>query len=293
MKIHVCFGINDCFCQHCAATIASILYNSDFKDDYVVHIISDYISDKNKQRFKQLKSIRKFKLDFIKVDSSEYCNLNVDNSLGSSAFYRFKAFNLKGIDKILYLDVDTIVRRNIAELYKTNVDGYFCAGAEDLVAPRNIKDFNLSPTTTFINSGMILINVKYSREHNAFGLLQDFVSSYWDRAWNDQAIINRVFQNKILPVDITWNYTPYPSMYKDQKHFEELRNNPAIIHYIGFRKPWNPMYDVHLKSEYFKYLYLTPWYEQFILQYKVEQNDLIYGAISEIKDYLSKSFSAK
>ena len=62
-----------------------------------------------------------------------------------------------------------IVRKDIAELYEIDVNDYYCAGAEDLVAPRKIQEYNMAPDTNYINAGVMLLNLKYCREHNVSG----------------------------------------------------------------------------------------------------------------------------
>lgn len=283
MQINICFGISDNYCQHCACTIASILYNSNPKDKYNFYIISGYISEMNKKNFEMLKHLRNFNITFLEVNVDEYLNLDVNNQLGPSSFFRFKAFELFDFDKIIYLDVDLIVRKDIAQLYETDIEGYYCAGAEDLVAPRKIKEYNLSPDTNYINAGVMLLNLKYCKENNVPEMLSDFLSQPWDRQWNDQDILNYLFQNKIKFVDIKWNCTYYASMYKNQEYFHQMAKDPSIIHYIGYAKPWLAGMRPHLKSDYFKYLKMTPWFDDFMLGYQLEENSLILSRLDELK----------
>ncbi len=286
MQINVCFGINDNYCQHCACTIASILYNSNPKDKYNFHIISDYISEINKQKLESLKYIRDFKLNIHQVNVDDYLNLDVNNQLGPSSFFRFKAFELFDFDKVIYLDVDLIVRKDIAELYEIDVNDYYCAGAEDLVAPRKIQEYNMAPDTNYINAGVMLLNLKYCREHNVSEMLKVFLSGTWEIQWNDQDILNYLFQHKIKFVDIKWNCTYYTSLYKDQEYFHRMAKDPSIIHYISFAKPWIAGMNPHLKLDYFKYLRLTPYYNEFMPLYQMEENSLVLSKLDEIKSLI-------
>lgn len=287
MNINICFGINNDYCQHCGVTIASILYNSNTKDNYNFFIITDYLSEENISLLEQLKSIRRFKLNVLTISAKEFQDLKVNNDLGASTFFRFKAFELLKCRKVIYLDCDIVVRKDIAELYNTNIDGYYCAGVEDVVAPVMIETLGLSPTTLYINAGVMLINLKYCKENKVPERLKEFVTQTWQRAWNDQEIINYIFQNGIKGVDYTWNCMyGYINHYKDTAHFAEVAKSPAIIHYITKKKPWVPGMAPYMKADYFRYLRLTPWFLDFTFAYQIEEQALIFKKLDEIKKQL-------
>ena len=69
-------------------------------------------------------------------------------------------FSIKEVDKILYLDSDIIVRHDIANLFSNNIDDYCIAGVEDIVGKLLIDRYKLSSTTTYLNSGVMLLNLK-------------------------------------------------------------------------------------------------------------------------------------
>lgn len=286
MEINICFGINNEYCQHCACTMASILYNSNPQDKYHFYIITNYISQFNRECLKSLNYIRKFKTTFIYIDKGEFANLDVNNNLGTSTFFRFKALQISKIKKLIYLDVDIIVRKDIAELYNENVDNYYFAGVEDIIAPVNKKDYDISPESNYVNAGVLLFNMEYCRKNNALNKLMNFIHSPWDKKWNDQHIINYVFQNKIKLVDITWNHMYcYTNYYDLGDYYHDLKNKSAIIHFITEKKPWLPQYDVINAEEYFKYLKMTPYYKQFIYDYKF---DAILHELKTIKSMLKE-----
>jgi len=284
MEINICFGINDNYCQHCACTIASILYNSKPGDNYNFYIISDYISEVNKKNFESLKYLRNFKITYLIINPDEFKDLNTNNTLDTSTFFRFKAIELLQCDKVLYLDADIIVRKDIKELFETDVDGYFCAGVEDILNPFLKEKYKLSPTTLYINAGVMLINLKFCKEQNVSKRISEFLTSTWEMQWGDQDIINFIWQDGIKGVDLTWNCMYcYNNYYEDKNYYHRMAKNPAIVHYITGCKPWIPGASPHLKTEYFKYLKMTPWFDDFMLKYQLEENALILNKLDELK----------
>lgn len=288
MQINICFGISDNYCQHCACTIASILYNSNPKDKYNFYIISDYISDMNKKNFELLKHLRKFNITFLEVNVDEYLNLDVNNQLGPSSFFRFKAFELLNCNKVIYLDADVIVRKDIGELFKTDIDGYYCAGVEDILNPYLKEKYNISSTSLYINAGVMLINLKYCRKNNVAQKIQEFLKTPWEIQWGDQDIINYIWQNGIKSVDLSWNCAYcYNNYYENKEYYHQMAKDPAIIHYITERKPWKPGMNPHLKTDYFKYLKMTPWFDDFMLGYQLEENSMILSKLDELKHLIT------
>jgi len=289
MQINVCFGFDNDYSQHCAAVIASILYNSNKDDTYVFHIISDYISDENKEKFYLLKKIKDCSIKYYKISTKEFENLNTKNKLPSSAFYRFKLFDILKINKVIYLDCDTIVRKDISELYKTNIKDYYCAGVEDIVGKTLKKRYSLSETSTYINSGVILINLKLCKEDKIYDKLIDFIDVPLNGLYGDQDILNIIVQEKVKTLDLKWNCMyKYHTEYDDKTYYNNAAKDPAIIHYISIYKPWIPGKYSYLKKDYFKYLKLTPYYNDFIFDYQIEENTYICSKLDEIYELIEK-----
>lgn len=263
-KINICFGINNEYSQHAGCVMASILANSNRKDNYHFYIISNLISDENKLNFDKLKRIRDFEITFCNIDEKELANINL-NHLGTSALYRLKCFDVIPEDKVLYLDADIIVRHNIEPLYSIELGNYLSAGVEDLVAPKIKEKLGLDSNAFCINSGVLLFNLKECRKTNYKKILFDYLSN--QEIGDDQESLNYTMQSKIKPVDITWNYTYYVNMYDDQEHHKNVGLDPSILHFLGPKKPWIPIFNPIGRSEYFKYLKLTPWYSRSMIQY--------------------------
>lgn len=282
MEINICFGIDNNFCQHCGVTIASILLNSNPEDNYNINIITDYISQENIKALESLKRIRPFELHVHTISIDEYKKLNYNARLGIATFYRWKAFEVLDYDKVLYLDSDIIVRRDIAELYKTDIDGYFCAGAEDIIAPAMINELKMEKNSLYINAGVMLINLDYARTNNSAEKFIKFLNNPWERECHDQEILNYLFQGEIKYFDITWNCMIGYVNYYDKKHYNEVCKNPAIVHFITDKKPWIPGTAPAYKTQYFMYLKYTPWFQDYMLAYQLEEQSLILKKLNDL-----------
>lgn len=293
MDINIGFGINNDFCQHCACSIASILANANPNDNYNFYIIYNEISEKNISNFYKLKRIKPFNIKFIHINPSEYTKYAKFSSVNQSSFFRFKLFSIKDVDKILYLDSDIIVRKDIKDLFSTNIDKYYIGGAKDILFESLKKQYNLSKNSIYINAGVLLINVKRTREVDMFEKVSAFNTLFKNYQYSDQDIINHAFQEQIAEFDITYNYCfPYKSEY-NHDYYYSISQDPSIVHYISNNKPWEPASTCYMKSEYFKYLKLTPYYKDFIDIYRIEENIAILNKLNNLNNKFDNIFIKK
>ena len=287
MIINIGFGINDEFCQHCACAMASVLRNSDKSDEYNFYIVSEQLSDENINNLEKLKKIRDFNINYIPIDINEFEEISKLSLIDKSAFYRFKLFSLEEPDKILYLDSDVIVRKDIKSLYERDIEKYCIAGAKDIQWKSLKKDYSLSSKSIYINSGVMLINTKRTRKIDLQSKILEFAAKFKDMYYGDQDIINYIFQEKILDFDIKYNYSyPYINEYDDD-YYNSRAKDPTIVHYITDEKPWKPGTTVYMKSEYFKYLKYTSYFKYFMPIYQIEENVFIINKLKEIMELAS------
>ena len=290
MQINIGLCINDSYSQHSGVLMASILSQASEEDSYKFYIVTDYISEDNRAKFEQLKSIKDFELEYIEVKNEDYENIRGGKHLHISQFYRLALLKLEAVDKLLYLDSDTICLHDIRELYETDIENYAMAGAEDIMGRRMKQKYCLHPMATYVNSGVLLLNLKETRKVDIFAILNNLPETFVAGDFGDQDIINHVFQDKILPVDIKWNYSyPFATTYFDVEYYQSIQNNPYIIHWITDIKPWKPNVRVaHKYEEYFKYLKLTPWNNKdFYIDYLIRGNTEIMSNIRTLLEHFN------
>lgn len=286
MQINIGFGINDKYCQHCAVTIASILANANDNDKYKFYIVYNKLSDENKTIIENLKNIKPFQVEYIKVEMSDFIDFAQYSKIDISSFFRIKLFTLEGVDKILYMDSDVIVRTDIGELYKQNLGSNYIGGAKDILWQTLKKRYKLTENSIYVNAGVLLINTKKARELDIPTLTKSFCDSFGNLEYSDQDVINYMCQEKIFEFDIRWNYCyPFVNEY-EQQYYNSIASNPCCIHYITNNKPWNPGNNCFMKNEYFKYLKMTPFYKEVVDAYMLEEHSIILARL----EVLNKKF---
>ncbi|MBQ5327283.1 MAG: glycosyltransferase family 8 protein [Oscillospiraceae bacterium] len=212
--------------------------------------------------YKNIKS-ENIVLHDIKVDDSMLRDAPVTDRYPLEMYYRIFAskFLPENLDKILYLDPDLVVLKNLSELYNTELADNFYAAASHVSRPlQKFNEIRLQMDTKgpYINSGVMLMNLKLLRRK------QDFVRvfEYIDKNKNvlflpDQDIISAVYSEKIITVDpyiynMTERMLHSPKSIKNCIDAEWVDKNSAIIHYCGRNKPWKCNYTGCL-DKYYRY----------------------------------------
>lgn len=259
---------NDAYAQHAAVMLAS-LFETTPNIPFNVYLLTDGISKNNAsklgshcRRYGNLLKIIDCNLVSLGLQGLNYSNWNliiylklfIANLLPSTA------------DRCLFLDVDMIVNHNIKELYESDLCGSIIAGCQDTpVAESKRKKLGLSMDDIFINSGVMIMDLKKWRDSNL-----DNVSIFLKRnksiLTNDQDAIALLFKGniKILATN-KWNATTFffhqtpnvqPKFYDE---IEAIRKDPWIIHFCFPVKPWFRECKHPYRKLYDKYRYLTPY----------------------------------
>lgn len=156
--------------------------------------------------------------------------------------------------RIVYLDVDMLICRDLGELFDLNLHGNIAAAVPEGDRTRftDLADCGWPENaTTYYNNGTMVIDLDaYRREHVAERIVE------WCRKYKDVAIRadqdaqNVVFGARTMPIHPKWNYndgwlarlartSPFGGRFRGHRRREILEAvlSPGIIHYIS-RKPW-------------------------------------------------------
>lgn len=196
------------------------------------------------------------------------------------------------INKVLYLDCDIIIVDNLTQLWNEDLSS-FAVGAVPDFENNNVSFTNrlgYDIEYGYFNSGILLINLKYWREHDITEHFLNCIKTSQDKLYyHDQDVLNIEFhqQKKELPIRYNFQTT---FLFKEglrriclkfYKQIDEAVKKPCIIHFTE-DKPWysntsNPM------REYFdKYLSLTIWNGK----PKLDQKESLRGKLSHLYHYI-------
>lgn len=116
----ICFCINNNYVKHCCVTISSILNHNPYFFDF--HVLSSDITDESKQLLSEVS--KPSKITFHEVDIKKFKKLKLNiGYISIETYFRYLIPTaIHEVDKILYLDVDTIIKGDISDLFKTDIE---------------------------------------------------------------------------------------------------------------------------------------------------------------------------
>lgn len=256
-RIHVAYSTDDTYAQFVGVSVCSLFENKETHTPIDVFILDGGIGDENKSKLNALSEKYGFTLHFIVIDTDLFAWFRLDKHLTQATYYRLVLPDLlPGLNKVLYLDSDIIVKSDISELYATDITDYSLAAVEQYGQHR-WKALHMAKGTKYFNAGVMLINMQQRREQQLSASILAFIQKHHNGLNNhDQDALNAVLQGNWLSLPLKYNYmTLLPKIYPVNYH--EWDKTISIVHYTRL-KPWNYLCTNPLKKEYFRYLALTP-----------------------------------
>lgn len=160
-----------------------------------------------------------------------------------SACYRlFLPDILTTYDKVIYLDVDTSVCRDLGDLYSVDLGDDLLGAAIDVVNSSSRPDYaewarghGFTEWDTYVNTGVLLLNLKAFRKDKLLDLLLPIAveASKW---FCNQDALNFVCKGRIAPLDPRWNVQLGDYCLKEQ--IALTGDEMWVAHFTGSQKPW-------------------------------------------------------
>lgn len=302
--MNILYTLNDKFIPQVAASICSVCENNKHLDKINFFIISNGITDINKAKLTEFIKGYNRKITIKELgDINQYFDFEFDTTgWNSIVIVRLilDKFLPDDIEKILYLDGDTIVRGSLKELWNTNIEkDVLAASIEPTVDKKRKNELGLQKYP-YYNSGVLLINLKKWREQGISSKIVEFYRLNNERMFApDQDAINCYLKEQICTIspkynfyNIFYNYTysflcklMKPVEYISKELYQDAVKEPIIIHYLGEERPWRKGNQHRYRDDYIKYLLITPWKET-----KGEEGWKLYFFCFYIFNFFTKPF---
>lgn len=268
MTIPIFYTISDNYTPYAAVSIKSLIDHADDKKDYTITLLVQEITDEHKKALENLATSNvHINIFHINDEMVQPIHQGEENYLRGqfftmSIFYRLFIPELfLEYDKCVYLDADTIINADIAQLYETDIKDNMFASCPDLsirympLLQEYIKECQgIFPPEKYINNGVIVFNMKAFRDKKFIDKFYYLMNKYhFDNVDPDQAYMNEICEDKIYHLDKEWDAMPNESIPEIQ--------NPKIVHYNLFFKPWH-FKDVQYGDYFWNVAKTTEFYDQ-------------------------------
>jgi len=238
-------------------SLGSLIRSNSVEKIEKVYIFIDFDKTLLERRIKNILSKNKFEvIEFNEeslIEIQKELILTLHNHISLAAYYRLfiSEYLPKEIKKIIYLDCDTVILKELISLYEINIENHLFGAILDNPHSTTFflkNQFHLNDDRYF-NSGVLLMNLQLIRSTEFLSKCILFIKKSFSKfVYQDQDVINIVASGKIKELEYQFNYmSPF---FK----FKTLQE-PAIIHYAGIVKPWNNKSALITNQSYDFYYY--------------------------------------
>ncbi len=276
--VAVVFACDNDFFINLVVCIRSLLQNASEGNVYDLVVLTNDLSPGNEGMLQQMVqgranvSLRVYDVSHL---SEKYAleSLETGRRLTVTTYYRFFIPELMpDYDKVLYLDGDTVVMEDMAEVFKNDISQYYAAAVRDYNIIRDMSPsfsryvgevLGMADRSRYFNAGVLLLNLALIR--------RDFSTAYLCRSaetrgrkHHDQDVLNSLFYGRVLYLGARYNvFWLNRAFYFDLPDADQIIRHPAIIHYAGGMKPYRKNGAFRREASfYWKYAAETPYYPE-------------------------------
>ena len=271
--IHIAVVTDENYLSHSCVLIASILGTAKSGVRYHFHLIyAQPFANESQKKLEMFEKQKKINIIRHRIDKARFDNMRLPIAhISQAMYYRFLLPSLipESVDKVLYLDGDIVVTRDLAELFSTDLGTHYAA-----VVMQQKTRWCVPPAAGYFNSGMLLLNLQKMRDDDIERKLFEYEAQVRNKLEApDQDVLNAVFKGNVLWLPFKWNMMTLNNRYLIHfrhvaettkictvKEIEEDIANPAVIHFNCEQKPWNTNNDY--TSLYWKWAKKTPFYNK-------------------------------
>lgn len=270
-----------------------------------IFILENNMSDENKQKLEQVCREYAYPIHFIDVTSkiNQLIQDGMVTGHKSAEGLSYATYGRLFIDRVLpddvervvYIDCDTLVMGDIGPLFKMNLEGKSIALACDLCRLEYRKVIKIPLDSKYYSAGVMVIDLKRWQDNKCgiriFSRIAEGKGQY---PLVDQDLLNVVCKDEIFQLELQYNFLSQCVLYNyaglckvyrigeknyySKEQFDAAQKNPIIYHFSGntLCRPWYSNSRHPMKEIYDAYYYKSPWSKReqvkfdLPLQYKVQ-----------------------
>lgn len=262
--IHLALAFDRNFIIPFHVLLVSIFANNS-KYQVILHVVAEDLEEKERADIVLFVEKNNANIYFYSIEKNvvrQFILLTDAPHVTAATYYRLYIPELVpgDINRLLYLDTDTIVNGELGALYKTLLGPYPVAAVSDskiLTRP----DLGIHKNGGYFNAGVLLINLKEWKRQRISEKTIEYLNDFSDKlVLGDQDALNFVLANNWYKLCRGYNVTFYdiPNRLKRQ-NFEAYLNEKVIIHYTTQNKPWLLTCTNRLRYLYRYYFQRSPY----------------------------------
>ena len=264
-SIPVFYACDDNFVKYTIVSLQSMMEHASKDRTYEIHVLHTNISEEMQQKMYTMQN-ENFTVQFDNV--TEYLHeiqekLPLRDYYSKTTYFRlFIAEMFPKLDKAVYIDSDTVVLGDIAQLYDYELgDSYVGACNEQVMIQEDVYGTYVEKVlgverNNYFNAGMLVINCEQFRKNQVLRQFIELLLTYNFVVTQDEDYLNLICHNKVCWLPQKWNVEVFGTIPCPE---EEI----CVLHYIMVSKPWHYR-DCRLQQYFWDSAKKTSVYEEIV-----------------------------
>nr|MDP9177253.1 glycosyltransferase family 8 protein [Gemmatimonadota bacterium] len=215
-------------------------------------------------------------VEWMTVDPAVYSGVPLWGRMPVSTYYKLAVADTLPADvhKAIWLDCDLLVTADLASLWDVDLNGSHLRAAQDSIVPLVSSPFGVAAyrvlgiprDAKYFNAGVMVLDLDRWRADRIPQQVLDYLRRFHDSVYFwDQEGLNAVLAGKWEELDPRWNCNAsIPRARRARRAIAgkgslQANQQPWIVHWAGYLKPWKYPGGDPERLLYFKYLDMTPW----------------------------------
>jgi len=235
-----------------------------------VHVMDGGLPNEARAYLRRVVEAHRQQIDFIRIDVARLQHLHLAEWFTPANYYRMLLPELlPQLPRVLYLDADIVVTDDLAPLWQASLGDFELGAIPNVLHPKNpqdhVRNLGLAGPRDYLNSGVLLMDLDRMRRTEMTRRLLEFAGAHPKlMLYADQDAFNGLLRGRWQRLPPRFNLqTTMLEVEPSQQPLEprELADalaRPAVIHYMGWWKPWRLWSNHPLRGLYRKYFRELP-----------------------------------
>jgi lipopolysaccharide biosynthesis glycosyltransferase len=245
-----------------------------------LYVLDNGLSESSRTRLVEVvdRSRRGQRLHWISVPTERLADIVIsDNRFTAASYSRLFAAELvrEQVKRVVYLDVDVLVRGDLSPLFSVELDGAPFGAVLDFGIPSTANDLSgvreRSNPRPYFNAGMLVIDVPRWKQAGLTARALEYASTGTALPLVDQDALNAV-AGEWHQLSYRWNFQQTlfwgerrPRSATTDSLFEQrwaLYRDAAVVHFVGGPKPWHPLCPLPGTTPWVRAMVSTRWHRR-------------------------------
>jgi lipopolysaccharide biosynthesis glycosyltransferase len=241
MKCSIVLASDSNYAMPLATTLRSLTDSNRAHWPLEFYVIHDGMSETLRRKVVESQAPGSAIVEWIEIDLTRFERLLTMPGISKMTFARLMIPELipKSVERVLYLDSDTLVLGDLAPLFAEDLReapfGAVMDGIDPLIQQNSPKCFGAPRVEAYFNAGVLLIDLKAWRACRISEHAIDYLHSNPATPFADQDALNYSGDKHWRQLPSQWNYQKH----RDSR-IEDIATEvrPRIIHFVTGLKPW-------------------------------------------------------